>query len=264
MFSKKSRFILTGLILLVLILLTYQSIKGKWHFSYLPSYPIRIVSHGVYKVINHAEEIFHTYILVIGKEEENRRLRKRIQFYEEKMNQYIETELENIRLRGLLELDDREAVRVTAAEVLARDPSNWFQILWINKGLREGIEKDMIAVTPSGIVGRVHNVYAHRSSILLITDVNSAVAVRIQKSRVNGILMGRAGGSCILKYIQKESPISVGDRIVTSGLDGLFPEGLLVGSVKSVLRSDSDLFQEIEIIPSQDIGTVEEVAILKR
>jgi rod shape-determining protein MreC len=209
-------------------------------------------------------DILHTYILITGKEEENRKLRERIGIYEQEKNRYAEAEYENKRLRGLLDLKSTDAVRVSAAEVIARDPTNWFQVLWINKGSNDGIKRDMTAVTPAGIIGRVHNIYGSRSGILLITDVNSSVAVRIQTSRVDGILQGRGGGSLYLKYVQNNSDVRIGDRIITSGLDGLHPEGLLAGYVTSVRSGDEYLFQEIEVEPAQNINTVEEVVILRR
>ena len=264
MFFKKSLFIFAVITLLVFLLLTYQSIKGKWHLSGIPSYPVRVISHGTSTVINKVMDFFHAYILITGIEEENRKLRERIGIYEQEKNRYIEAEYENIRLRGLLDLKSTGAVRVSAAEVFARDPVNWFQILWINKGSNDDIKRDMIAVTPAGIVGKIHNVYVNRSGIILITDVNSSVAVRIQTSRVDGILQGRGGGSCYLKYVQKNSNVRVGDKVITSGLDGLYPEGLLAGHVASVRSGDKYLFQEIEVEPAQNISQVEEVIILRR
>ena len=88
--------------------------------------------------------------------------------------------------------------------------------------------------------------------------------MRIQTSRVDGILQGRGGQSCYLKYVQKNSDVRIGDKIVTSGLDGLYPEGLLAGYVTSVRSGDKYLFHEIEVEPSQNISSVEEVVILRR
>ncbi len=264
MFFKKRFFIYAVLILLVFFLLTYQSIKGKGHLSGIPSYPLRLITQGSSAVINKVMDVFYAYILIIGKDEENRRLRKRIEIYDRVKNRYIEAEYENDRLRRLLDLKSASAGRVVAAEVFARDPTNWFEVLWINKGSNDGIERDMIAVTPAGPVGRIYSVYGSRSGILLITDVNSSVAVRIQTSRIEGILEGRGGRRCFLKYVQQDADVRAGERIITSGLDGIYPEGLLVGYVASVRSRGEDLFQEIEVEPAQNLSTVEEVVVLKR
>lgn len=153
---------------------------------------------------------------------------------------------------------------VAAAEVFARDPSNWFHILWINKGSDAGVEKDMVAVTPLGPVGRVHRVFDDGASLILLTDVNSAIAVRLQSTRERGILEGRGDGTCSLKYISKKAEVKAGENVVTSGLDGIFPEGLLVGHVSEVRKEEGEMFQVINVIPAQDLNTVEEVVILKR
>ncbi len=153
---------------------------------------------------------------------------------------------------------------ITTAEVFARDPSNWFYMLWINKGADDGVAKDMVAVTPLGPVGKVHRVFDHAASIILLTDVNSSVAVRLQDTRVSAILEGRGDGTCFLKYVSKRAEVKMGEIVVTSGLDGIYPEGLLVGHVSEVKKEGGELFQVIRVLPAQDLKTIEEVAILKK
>ena len=153
---------------------------------------------------------------------------------------------------------------ITAAEVFARDPSNWFYLIWINKGAADGIAKDMVAVTPLGPVGKVRRVFDTNSSIMLLTDVNSSVAVRLQSSRVAGILEGRGDGTCSIKYVSKRVEVKTGEKVLTSGLDGIFPEGLLVGYVSEVRKEGGEMFQLIRVLPAQDLNAIEEVVILKR
>ena len=153
---------------------------------------------------------------------------------------------------------------ITAAEVFARDPSNWFQVLWINKGTNDGVAGDMVAVTPFGPVGKLHKVFDDAASIILLTDVNSSVAVRLQSTRVVGILEGKGDGTCAMKYVSKRAEVKIGEKIVTTGLDGIFPEGLLVGYVSGITKEEGEMFQEILVLPAQDLNTIEEVAILKR
>lgn len=264
MFFKKRLFLLTVFILLVFLLLTYQSNTGRDILSDVPSYPLRFISHGGSLVINSVSDFIHTYLLIIGKEEENQSLREKIVQYDQEKNRFIETQQENERLRRLLDLKVAPAERFIVSEVIARDPTNWFQIFLINKGSRDGITKDMVAVTPIGPIGKIHTVYETRSSILLITDVNSSVAVRLQNSRADGILEGLGSKRCFLKYVQQDIDVKAGERVITSGLDDLYPDGLLIGYVTSVRKEGTDLFQEIEVAPAQNLSTVEEVAILSR
>jgi len=99
---------------------------------------------------------------------------------------------------------------------------------------------------------------------MLITDANSSVSVRLQSSRVEGILEGKGNNRCYLKYVSKEVNVETGERIITSGLDGIYPKGLLIAYVSDVEKEGSDIFQQIEAVPVQDLNMVEEVAILKK
>ncbi len=171
---------------------------------------------------------------------------------------------ENERLRALLELRAVKEDYITSAEVFARDPGNWFHVLWINKGAANGINKNMVAVTPTGVVGRIYRVLRDRAGIILITDVNSAVAVRFQSLRTEGILEGLGADTCHVKYVSHDEDIKTGEVVVTSGLDGIFPEGIRVGYVSNITKKGQGFFQHIEVRPFQDLSRVEEVAILKK
>lgn len=261
---KKKSIIFTFFILLIFALLTYQSIKGESRFLNFPLYPLKIIEQGSTAVIKGVRNLFNSYILIVGKEDENRRLLDRINKFEQEKNRYIEAELENERLRKILQLKSEKSDYVTTAEVFARDPSSWFQLIWINKGKQDGITKDMVAVTPLGPVGRVHRVFNDGAIIILITDVNSSVAVRLQSSRIEGILEGRGDNRCYLKYVAKDAEVRTGERIITSGLEGIYPEGLLIGYITGVKKEGEEMFQLIDAAPAQDLNSVEEVAILKR
>ena len=259
MFFKKRPFIIVVLILLVFALLTYQSLKGESRFSNLAVYPLSLIMQADSAVINGVKNL-----LGIGKEDENRRLLDKARRLSSEASKYSAIESENSRLRALLALKSERTDTVTAAEVFARDPTNWFQVLWINKGLSDGISKDMAAVTSAGVVGRVYRVLGGKSSIILLTDVNSAAAVKIQPFGIDGILEGRGIRNCYLKYIPQDAEIEIGLPVVTSGLDEIYPEGLLIGYITSITKKSGEFFWEIEVKPAQDLNAVEEVVILRR
>lgn len=256
----KRKVILTALLVVIsFALLTYQSIKGRGHYFDFTLYPLKKLEQGssfLLGVVDH--------IPFIGTGDSERSLLDRLNACEKDRTRYSEAAAENERLRSLLELRSQRSDVVAAAEVFARDPTNWFQLLWINKGLVSGISKDMVAMTHLGLVGRIHRVFKGRASVIQITDVNSAVAVRLETSRIEGILEGTGEAGCILKYIPKEFEVEIGENIITSGLDGIFPEGLPVGYVSAVDREGEEIFQHIEVTPSQYMNRVEEVLILKR
>jgi len=253
-------------VILGFTLLTYQGITRSHETSLFDFflYPLRILEHGSSSIARGVKNLFKNYILIVGKEEEVRRLNARVKELEQERNKLIEALSENKRLKALLELKSKRTEYVTTAEVFARDPTNWFQILWINKGEEDGIEKDMTVMGVSGLVGRTHKVLKDTANIILITDVNSSVAVRLQSIRHEGILEGRGGNRCYLKYIPEEEDVRIGEMVFTSGLDGIYPPELPVGYVSKVIKKGGGLFQYIEVTPLENLNKVEEVAILKR
>lgn len=251
-------------IVIIFALLTYQGIKRQRGISNSLTYPLHLLSGGHSIIISKIGDFWGKYIFIVNKVEENKRLLERIKILEQERNRYIEVENENRRLHRLLELESERHDFITAAKVFARDPGNWFHLLWINKGSRHGISRGMTAVTPGGLVGMVRDVFDNRASIMLITDVNSAVAVRIQDLRDDGILEGRGDNTTYLKYISVDAEVEQGQAVITSGLDGIYPEGIIVGYVKNVRRTDTEFFQDIIVSPAQNLNKVEEVAILGR
>jgi rod shape-determining protein MreC len=261
---KKKLFLLFFFLLIILGLLTIQSIRGGGPAADFLSYPVTILEKGITAVKNAVTGTISKYLLVVGREEENRRLKNRIVELEAEKNELLEARLEVQRLRKLLKLKSERRDVVAVARVFARDPSNWFRMIWIDKGRKSGIRRDMVAVTPAGPVGRVNRVLENSSSVMLITDINSAVAVRTQTSRLEGILEGSGGDECYLKYIPGDAAITPGERLITSGLDRIFPKGLMIGTVTEVRKEGGDMFQHIVVKPVQDLKKIEEVAILKR
>ena len=261
---KKKIFFFAAFVFLVFVLLSYQRIKGGGRFIDFSTYPLRILEQVTSSVIKSSKNLVNSYVLIVGKEEENNNLRGEISVLEQEINKLMEAGHENERLRKILQLKSERREFITSAEVYARDPTNWFQMLWINKGAKEGITEDMVAITPVGPVGRIHRVFDEGANVILITDVNSAIAVRLQSSRIEGILEGRGDNRCYLKYISTEVDVNVGDKLITSGFDGLYPEGLAIGYISRVEKEEGEIFQQVEVVPAQDLTSVEEVVILKR
>jgi rod shape-determining protein MreC len=266
MYARKRLIIFIVFILLIFALLTYQGTRGGTDASNVPflNSPFIILEQGLSNVVNGVKKIFHKYIFLVGLEEENRKLMTEINKQMQEYNEYQEATLENERLRSLLKLKKQRSDYVATAEVFGRDPTNWFQVLWINKGKDHGITKDMVAVTHFGIVGKIHKVFNNVASIILISDVSSSVAARVQTSRIEGILEGRGTNKCYLKYVPQDVVISKGDKVITSGRDGIYPAGLQIGYISDIEKKPRDFFQFITITTSQNLQSVEEVLILKR
>lgn len=201
---------------------------------------------------------------VMNAAEENKRLKAELQTTLPERQRYGEIIKENQRLHELLSLKHQVQGSGTAAHVVARGYDKFINTLVLDKGKNEGISKDMSAITPQGLAGKVYAVRNDYSDIMLLRDPNFSVAVRLQESRYEGVLTGTGQRYCVLKYVPTENPVKEGEIVVTSGLDGIFPQGLPVGRVTKVLTEGVEFFQYIEVVPFQAAGKIEEVLVVGR
>lgn len=187
---------------------------------------------------------------------ENRRLRS-------ELAHLAEIRLENERLSRLL--DFREAIDIQAralpARVIAEDASSWFRTVLIDRGKRDGVREGLPVVVAEGVVGRVIRSTPRESRVLLITDASSAVAGLVQRTRARGVCRGQ-GDLLSFDFAMHWEEIEAGDLIVTSGMGGVFPKGLSVGTVRRVNLSEFGLFQNVEVTPAVDFYRLEEVLVL--
>jgi rod shape-determining protein MreC len=265
MFSKKTLMIV-GITVLALINIVVLSVSSNRYAS-LGSGGIAIVLVAPFqKVVTHsirfASEIWNHYFFLISVAKENATLKKALNRATEKNNALSEFEISNRRLRNLLNFRKTVPHMILSAEVIGRDPTPWFKTIIIDKGKADGIEKGFAVVVPEGIVGQVVHVSYHYSKVLLIIDSNSAVDALAQKIRARGVVKGEPTGLCLFDYVLRKHEIDVGDTVISSGLDGVYPKGLRIGHVSEVVKRNSDIFQEITVIPFVDFETLEEVLII--
>jgi len=201
--------------------------------------------------------------------EQKQELRARIVELQEEVRQLRHMGKENARLNRLLEFRRSAGRRLIPAAVVARDDvSGWWHSVRLNVGRYEGVAVDMAVITTEGLAGRIVEVSAHTSDVLLLTDRTSRVACRFTGSGAFGVVEGR-GVSLLgnprmemlcaplplgMKYVDKNVTVREGDEVVTSGLGGVFPEGLLLGRVKGVSPNVSGLFQCAEIVPAANLS----------
>jgi rod shape-determining protein MreC len=180
----------------------------------------------------------------------------------EKNNQCDELALSNQRLRNLLTFRKVVTEPVLAAEVIGKDPSPWFKTIIIDKGRSEGVEKGLPVLVPEGIAGQVTEVSNHYSKVLLIIDRNSAVDAMVQRTRARGVIKGEPSGQCLFKYVLRKRNVAIGDVVVSSGLDGVFPKGLRVGYVSGFIKRSAGIFQDVTVTPYVDFEKIEEVFVV--
>ena len=194
---------------------------------------------------------------------ENVELRTQVRGLQQKVDTLTEIEIENARLRQLLEFREKLKGSVVTARVIGYDAAAMARTLVIDRGESDGVVKGAAVIVPEGIVGQVFVASANAARVLLVTDHNSGVDAVVQRSRVRGIVQGTPDGGCQLKYVKRTDDLQVGDTLVTSGLDGIFPKGLPIGEIATIDRRGQGLFQAAEVKPRFTQRDLEEVLVTR-
>jgi len=213
--------------------------------------------------IKKVQGVFQEYLFLVHLHRENERLKKRIADLQRENDRMREMVLSHERLRKLLQFRETLSSTIIAAEVVGRDPSSWFKSVTINKGEKDGVRKGMAVISPEGVIGQILKTAPSHSVVLLVTDYNSAIDSIIQRTRAKAIVEGGGENRCQLKYLLRAEDVVAGDRVVTSGLGGNFPKGLMIGEIRKVDKKGHGIFQYAELVPSVDFTRLEEVLIIK-
>jgi rod shape-determining protein MreC len=189
-------------------------------------------------------------------------LRGRVRQLEQDTARLAETEAENARLRTLLDFRKTLGGTLLTTRVIGHDAAGLSRTLVIDQGSAAGIAKGAAVLAPGGIVGQVFQVSPHAARVLLVSDHNSGVDAVVQRTRGRGIVEGTADGRCGLKFVKRTEDLQVGDLVVSSGLDGIFPRGLPIGHIQAVDKQGQGLFQYAQIEPAVDAERLEEVLVM--
>ncbi len=276
-FPPKKRLILLFISLVICLFalwILFGGIKGEGHITYAERVILRVfgpISQVSSFCGDKIRKIIRDYFLFKNIQEENDLLKQKIIHLETELVKAREHELEYERLLRLLRIAKQLKTPTLVARVIGRPIGSWQGLIIIDKGIRENVLPEMPVVyyTPEGegaLVGQVVATSEHYSKVLLITDPSSAVDVFVQRSRQRGLLRGKEKGLCMLDYIPISADIREKDVIITSGLDGIYPKGILVGEVIKIYpERNKGLFLNIDVIPAASLEDLEEVlVILKR
>lgn len=195
---------------------------------------------------------------------ENEKLKQQINRLKYKINSLNEAAIENERLAGLLSLKQQAPYKAIASRVIGRSADNWSSTVIIDKGENSGISRGLAVSGHLGLAGRVIEVTRNTSKVLLINDPGMAVSAVVQRSRQEGLVSGSLGNYLVMKYLPKDADIAPSDLILTSGLTGIYPKGLLIGTVISVGEEFSGLSRYAIIKPVVNPGSIEEVLVIAR
>ena len=174
---------------------------------------------------------------------------------------------DNAELREQLQFTAQAKRRITPCEVIARDITGWWETIRLSKGLSDGVSMDMAVITSDGLIGRTVDVSARTCDALLISDPGCKVSARIVRTGAFGVVAGsgpaKSGqAACQMAFINKNVPVLPGDEVVTSGLGGVFPKGLLIGYVDKIYKDETGLFQRADILPKADLGMLTYVFVV--
>ncbi|MFH1202640.1 MAG: rod shape-determining protein MreC [Candidatus Omnitrophota bacterium] len=256
--AKYKKLIAVFLVVVVLALVftflqkQFQIVRAKsLDFLSLPLRPINFF-------INEIKSIF-SYRAIL---KENLALKRQLGWTRQKKIINLEILKEDERLSKILSFRRAQSFRSTVARVIGRDPINWFFSLIIDRGNNDNIRKDCAVISPGGAVGKIFETGDSSSKVILINDPNLKIAALIQRSREQGIISGRLSGFCQMYYLDKDSDVVSGDLVISSGLNGSFPRGILIGEVKSVELDASGLNKIALIKPAVDFSKLEEVIVV--
>ena len=216
---------------------------------------------GASTVVGGVRNVWDSYFALRDVRSENEALRSEVNALQ------VQLQAERARAeradayRSLLQLRARVPLETTGAEVIAAGVSPEFRTVTIDKGGSDGVAADMAVVAPSGVVGRITQPSARASLVQLIVDRNAAAGAVIERTRVQGIVVGVGDGSLRMDFAPATGDIVAGDVVVTSGIDGLYPEGFILGTVERVARGDG-LYHEITVRPAVDFSRLEDVLVV--
>lgn len=246
-----------------LFFLAYQ-IKGNndvrlirlWAVAVLS--PVERVVHGA---ADGAGSLVENYIALYNTQQENLRLSAELDEARLRLHELEARAAQTEELAALLDLKQAyPRAPLLAAKVIGASPAAPSRTVLIDRGSEDGLDVNMVVLTPDGVVGKVVTVFPRASQVLLITDQKSGVGVVLAETNLMGVVRGGGGTQCQLDYVPNPETVAPGTLLLTSGLDQLFPRGLPVGRVVSARPGEA--FQEIIVEPAVQLGRLEHVLVL--
>lgn len=223
--------------------------------------PLEFVTHRLYSSVG---SVWSNYISLWSLREEHERLRQRLLSLEEHNSRLLEVEHENQRLREILSFAQASALTGVAADVIGYDPSNWVKAVTISRAAGVNLTPGMPVIEGKGLVGQISSVASGSARVLLIIDSGSGVDATLQGERVRGVVSGNGSGGCEMHYVLNDAEVAVGERVITSGLDGVYPKGLLIGVVVEVSEKSNGMFRKIQVKPAVDFDKLESVLVVTK
>ncbi|MBF0136734.1 MAG: rod shape-determining protein MreC [Magnetococcus sp. DMHC-1] len=221
--------------------------------------PVQQLVHVSLETYETSKRTLDSWVLV---HEENERLKKELEQRKVTLVQKEELVLENRRLRNLLNMRLDPIYMTVSARVVGISSSVFARSLILNAGRMDGVRINTPVISTEGLVGKIVEIGQYHSVALTLLDLNSRTPVRIQRNRIPGIATGANDHVISMEFVAKDADIQIQDLVITSGIGGIFPRGLVVGRVVAFTPPDVGLFQKVTLAPAVDFDRIEEVSLL--
>src|SRR5215813_2629719 len=223
------------------------------------------IERGVVGTGHFFSNAWHNWIDLHGVRKQNQELQAEVARMRMEQVRLTQDAEQAHRLQALLGFQQKFIAQTVAAQVIGTSGSEQSHVIYIDKGVRDGMKIDMAVITPDGIVGKIKDVLPLSSQVLLINDRDSGAGVILEKSRLQGVLKGSSLGEMQLDGVMADEKVEAGDHIIASGGDRIYPKGLPVGTVTSVAADrESGAFLIIKVKPTADLNRLEEVLVVTK
>ncbi len=263
--SSKTK-IVNNLIVAILAVYGISQKKFNWSeptlFHVVVTEIISPVQEGLSNSKRSLSSLWDNYLMIVNTSKENFVLKKQISRLENDLTTTEEIRKENLRLKQLLNFSEGISPQRVLAQVVGWDSANEFKVIRLNRGTKDGLKVMSPVITDQGLVGYVYRVTENYSDVLTILDQNNRVDVVVERTRTHGIVEGVFNFKCALKYIMRNEPVEVGDKLITAGVGGIYPKGIKVGMITDISKENFGMTLSVEVVPSVDFDKLEEVLVL--
>jgi rod shape-determining protein MreC len=261
--SQRPLLVFAGAVVLHVILISAQvSTTAGIPFIQVVTFGVfSEVQRGTMTSVDSVRGVWSGYVALRDVQEENEALKRELQTLQVRLQEERAQAQRAENFRQLLELRQRAGVDTVAAEVIAGPATIEFRDMTIDKGNADGIARDMAVISPAGVVGRVILPSGRAAKVQLLIDGNAAAGALIERTRVQGVVQGFGDGSLRMQYVPGTADVKAGDLVVTSGIDGIYPKGFVIGTIEQVERGTAG-YHEITVRPSVDFTRLEEVLVV--
>lgn len=259
----RTGYLLLGVVLGHIILISAQvNVRGGVPLFEVVTFGVFAeIQRGAWTVFSGSRELWNEYVNLRQVRAENRELGRRLNEVQMALQQERARADRSRGLEQLLQLRDRTRLSTIATEVIASGATPDFRTFTLDKGTEEGIEPDMAVIAPVGVVGRVIVPSAHAAKVQLLIDRNAAAGALITRSRAQGVVVGGGDNRLHLRYLSETADVAVGDEVVTSGIDGIYPKGFVIGRVTSAEKTGTT-FRDVIVRPAVDFTRLEEALVV--